>query len=411
MKLVLKLVYCLLVILSVSSAIAAEPAWWTQQKRDCGLSPSLDYETWKRMGSPCTRGPSGPSAAEIAAQQAAAAQRQREAAAQQRRDAEATAQNNRGLDAWKEQDWATAADCFEKAVQNAPDNQTYKDNLAAANQKLKEQRDHEIAVHNMQQSIQNWAQTLSAAPSSGEMDFMSAEPARPTLEFGDPNIVEPVLIKASIQSLSKIQAEIQGVQEALKRLTRSTSIDANERKEWEKRSADALRDSYALGADTTANVLTAYTQRQIDAAKKELWRANDMLASETDPNRREQLHTAFSALNDRKVELEQAKDAVEKAHDAVDILKKAQDITYSKDQEDSESLIEKAWNVCDKLKILPGWASPAKIIVDASYDIMVQAFSAQRINALDANSEQYLKALDVLSNRMKTLVKLKKAQA
>lgn len=37
-------------------AFAAEPAWWTQQKRECGLSPSLAYNTWVAQGMPCNRG-------------------------------------------------------------------------------------------------------------------------------------------------------------------------------------------------------------------------------------------------------------------------------------------------------------------------------------------------------------------
>lgn len=36
-----------------ASAIAAEPAWWTQQKIDCGLPSSLAYNTWVAQGSPC----------------------------------------------------------------------------------------------------------------------------------------------------------------------------------------------------------------------------------------------------------------------------------------------------------------------------------------------------------------------
>ncbi|HEX5182857.1 MAG TPA: hypothetical protein VFW19_06860 [Allosphingosinicella sp.] len=32
---------------------AAEPAWWTQQKRQCGLAPNLAYNVWVAQGSPC----------------------------------------------------------------------------------------------------------------------------------------------------------------------------------------------------------------------------------------------------------------------------------------------------------------------------------------------------------------------
>lgn len=387
---------------SESLAIHCQDYWTPEYKCAMGCGPCGESNTNQQ---------SGPSAAQIAAQQAAAARQEREAAEQQQREADATEQNEKGLDAWKNKDWAAAADYFQKAVQDAPDNQTFQDNLDRAKQRLKEEQDKKIATNNIQHSIQDLTQKLRAAPSSSGLDFMSAKTAKPALEFGDPNIVEPVLIKASVQSISKVQAEIQGVQEALKRLKRSTSLDAEERKEWEKRSDNALRDSYALGADAAVNVLTACTERQIKAQKKELWRANDMLAGETDPNRREQLHVAFRVLNDRKVELEQIKERLEKAHDAVEILNTTQDMAYSKEEEESKNQIEAVWVACDKLNILPKGASQAKAIVDASYDITVQAFSLQRINALNANSEQYLKTVDVLSKRMKTLVELKKAQA
>lgn len=39
--------------LCAAAASAAEPSWWTARKRACGLSPSLDYNSWVRSGSPC----------------------------------------------------------------------------------------------------------------------------------------------------------------------------------------------------------------------------------------------------------------------------------------------------------------------------------------------------------------------
>ncbi len=38
------------------ASIAGEPAWWTQKKRECGLSSSLAYNTWESQGSPCNKG-------------------------------------------------------------------------------------------------------------------------------------------------------------------------------------------------------------------------------------------------------------------------------------------------------------------------------------------------------------------
>lgn len=109
---------------------------------------------------------SGPSAAEKADQQARAA-------------------NERGVQAYKNGDWATAIALFQQALQNDPGDPTYTQNLTnaqnnLANQQARErverealdrQRANQIAANNMQQSIQNFAQTLNAAPISGGLDF------------------------------------------------------------------------------------------------------------------------------------------------------------------------------------------------------------------------------------------------
>lgn len=46
-----------LVFLALTSQVlrAAEPQWWTDQKKACGLSPSLAYETWRQQGFPCNQ--------------------------------------------------------------------------------------------------------------------------------------------------------------------------------------------------------------------------------------------------------------------------------------------------------------------------------------------------------------------
>jgi hypothetical protein len=47
-------------VLIGETAHAAEPAWWTQQKRQCGLPPSLPYNTWAAQGYPCGGGAAQP---------------------------------------------------------------------------------------------------------------------------------------------------------------------------------------------------------------------------------------------------------------------------------------------------------------------------------------------------------------
>ncbi|MEK6664280.1 MAG: hypothetical protein AABY73_10495 [Pseudomonadota bacterium] len=109
---------------------------------------------------------SGPSAADQADQQAHTA-------------------NQQGVQAYNKGDWATAISLFQQTLQNSPDDPVIRKNLAnaqanMANQQARErqereamerQRQNKAAADNMQQSIQNFAQTLNAAPVSGGLDF------------------------------------------------------------------------------------------------------------------------------------------------------------------------------------------------------------------------------------------------
>lgn len=82
-------------------ANAGEPAWWTQQKRDCGLPPGLAYNDWDgRCGSPSSTGNSAPTYDNAA--DTAAAQREQERANAARREEEErqrrAAENQRRLE-------------------------------------------------------------------------------------------------------------------------------------------------------------------------------------------------------------------------------------------------------------------------------------------------------------------------
>jgi tetratricopeptide (TPR) repeat protein len=126
----MKLMYCLLVTFSVSSAIAAEPAWWSQQKRNCGLSPSLDYNTWVRMGSPCNRSaspyivpapPPGPTKEQL----------------EQKDLAEASDDFvDKGNEYYKTGQWGQAIAYYNKALDYNPDNDDAKYNLKKAEEKI-----------------------------------------------------------------------------------------------------------------------------------------------------------------------------------------------------------------------------------------------------------------------------------
>ena len=144
-------------------ATAQEPQWWTDQKKACGLSSSLDYNSWAKSGSPCNSGTSGSTTAPagltpqqqmgLAIGKAAMPyvqqavhdlfygtptvqpqldpdQQQRELAAQQL--------NNSGIYLVKQRDYAGAINEFQKALAITPNDTNITRNLVLARQQLKD---------------------------------------------------------------------------------------------------------------------------------------------------------------------------------------------------------------------------------------------------------------------------------
>jgi tetratricopeptide (TPR) repeat protein len=95
-------------IAMASQVHAGEPAWWTAQKRECGVS--MPYNTWLAMGSPCgvQVPPYVPPVDPTIAQAAQA--------------------NAHGVEAWNMKDWASAIAYFQQALATHPTDE-YRKNL------------------------------------------------------------------------------------------------------------------------------------------------------------------------------------------------------------------------------------------------------------------------------------------
>ena len=155
---------------AAAPVMAAEPEWWTQQKRTCGLPSNLAYNDWDGNCNNSSGADSGsgygPNLWEIL---------------RSFRSQQARAANEQGVQAYNQGDWATAITYFNQALQKFPNEPIYLKNLSnsqanLANQQAKEkaereERQNKVAADNMQQSIHNFAQTLNAAPVSGGLDF------------------------------------------------------------------------------------------------------------------------------------------------------------------------------------------------------------------------------------------------
>jgi tetratricopeptide (TPR) repeat protein len=95
-------------VLTASQVHAGEPAWWTAQRRECGVT--VPYNTWLAMGAPCgvQVQPYIPPVDPAIGQAAEA--------------------NQRGVEAWNMKDWASAIAYFQKALATHPTDE-YRKNL------------------------------------------------------------------------------------------------------------------------------------------------------------------------------------------------------------------------------------------------------------------------------------------
>jgi len=98
----------------------------------------------------------------------------------------AMTQGHEGEDAYRKGDYATALNYFQQALKNVPAgdpaNQVIKDDLAAAQKQIEQRQQAKIAAAGIQQTVQDLAQSLTAAPSpnarssSGGLDFSDGGP-------------------------------------------------------------------------------------------------------------------------------------------------------------------------------------------------------------------------------------------
>ncbi|TAN38301.1 MAG: hypothetical protein EPN25_14140 [Nitrospirae bacterium] len=104
---------------------------------------------------------------------------------QQQRLNEAHTANEQGVAFYNKGDWGSAATYFQEAANKNPDDPVIRQNLTKARanvasqqareqaerEAMERQRQNKAAADNLQQSIQNFTQTLNAAPASGGLDF------------------------------------------------------------------------------------------------------------------------------------------------------------------------------------------------------------------------------------------------
>jgi hypothetical protein len=218
--------------------------------------------------------------------------------------------------------------------------------------------------------------------------------------------------------LAKIQAEIDGIKNALIQLNSVKDLNNAQLQEWQKASEKASDDAWELGANLTIDLLTENLTTRGSSIDQQIQQDTASMAGETDPAKLKSIQGAIDDLNAHKTQLEKAQEAVDAARTGADAFSKAveggdsagtQD-QLSQSQKVSQAL-EQGWAIASQEGILPQGADKAKTMVDAAYLVAVQCVSVGQINDIAADVDLNLKAVTALSQKMEALVDLKKATA
>jgi uncharacterized protein YutE (UPF0331/DUF86 family) len=395
---------------------------------DGSMSESFDCDS--NYVPACMRQAQGPRNREDSHDNAAADRARAEAAAaaeaQRQRDAEATEQNNMGLDAWKKRDWATAADHFQKALQNNPDNQTFEDNLDRANKKLEEQHNNEVGLRNMEQIMQDLNQsrrnsTIPSSPLGIDDNKINAttidrnnrgagglgiDDDRPS-QSNDPSTFPAKILATYQPEIKEVEAEIHRAQDALRQLIRLNTQSEEQRLEWTKESEKATIDAQRLSVNLVIDLVGAQVDHLAKVAGQERAVAlNHLLNRAERDGSGNSIHAAYGMLINRKDELERMHNDVRLIGKENDLRKKIEDFSVNKD---AKFTMENLWDVVSQLKKVEELAGPSKDLLDAACTIYSQATSLDNLAMIQANQEKTLQAAAVLRDYIVRLEAQKKA--
>jgi hypothetical protein len=231
--------------------------------------------------------------------------------------------------------------------------------------------------------------------------------------------------QARQEAVGKLRAQVKGIQEALRRLDKSAQLDARERKQWENETEQAFQNAWNRGQsmliDETIGVIGKGLDLQLKDANKEIQKAVEKLAGETDPARRKRLHAAIKLLGKQRDEVQRAQQTVYQRLKEAKQISDTDDWAQSKSGDMEKSLrgvydivkmtlgdqgVQKALKIGGKYAAGAGYAQS---IADSAYDVTAEVVSWKRINQLNRNSEEYLKAVGRLKNKMEEVVEKIKA--
>jgi|GEM_PF-5867109 len=231
--------------------------------------------------------------------------------------------------------------------------------------------------------------------------------------------------------LRNLRSALRQTQETIRRLNRSIQSDVGQLEEWGKTTEASVARSKQMGMELVLDALITVPQEHVETiystvakeANSELQRVVTLLTHETDAARRAQLHSAFNLLTDQR-------DAIRNVQALLQNLREAQKTKRLSDLSDlpeKEKLIQGIQQLLSTLenpalqesfKSQFGVKLPAltflgkaasrycygKKIVDAAYEVTIVSLAWARISQFNRNTDEYLKSMSVLSERMEKIV-------
>jgi hypothetical protein len=224
-------------------------------------------------------------------------------------------------------------------------------------------------------------QTVAAAP--------APPPAAPARVEVDP--VERARLRDEI---TQLRTELCRVQVQLRRFNATIQMDQGQRDEWEKR----VNDAYESALDRAKEKLADFS---VDFPEEKL---NERLEKLTDPAERAKVERALRMVQHLK-EAYKVKDfakwAEHEEYSRAEVIEGIQIIADVFEVEDKiKDYLSKRWG----LKRVIAFQEAASDLVTSAFDVTSEVVSWRRLNQLNRNSEDFLRAVEATAQRQRAVM-------
>jgi len=221
---------------------------------------------------------------------------------------------------------------------------------------------------------------------------------------------------------AQLCAQLAGAQNALRRLIETQKMHNEGFAQWSSSVDDASDDAWQRGLDMARDYMgkgvNAYIQNKINGTDKEIQDLYLRVSKENNPSNMVDTQKEWEALEQHKLDLQDALQRAKKDQKQLDVLAEERDFHdwTEKNKGDLNGNLEGVRQIVDNLigdediqkKLGISEASEAikygESIVDSSYDILSEVLAAQRIKQLNRDTEQFLQAQSALQHRIQSTV-------